>query len=227
WSIRRKLREFPRLVVPSAWRLWTANTRTIDAETWLDFLGDGGFDLGARAAQIRDGLFALSAASAADMLAIQLDDRALFLARWRDLLLDLLDEAALADSAARREARVLIENWSGRAAVEDAGYRVVRAVRLRIRSDVFQSLTAQAREQFPETTFSPSAQFEGALWRLVTERPGHLLDPRYGSWEDALLASLDAALETLQGVCGRLAQCTWGRENTLAMRHPLSATLPF
>ena len=72
-------------------RLWTANTRTIDAETWLTFLGDGGFDLGARAAQIRDDLLALQSANADDMLAIQLDDRALFLTRWRDLLLGVLE----------------------------------------------------------------------------------------------------------------------------------------
>ena len=44
--------------------LWTANARTIDAETWLAFLGDGGYDLGARAAQIRDDLLALQSANA-------------------------------------------------------------------------------------------------------------------------------------------------------------------
>ena len=178
-------------------RLWTANARTIDTETWLAFLGDGGYDLGARAAQIRDDLLALQTASAADMTAIQLDDRALFLTRWRDLLLDLLNDAR-SRHPLRAQARELIEHWSGRAAVDDAGYRIVRAARSQVRKDVFESLTALARQRFPATKFAPSAQFEGPLWQLVTQRPAHLLDPHYDSWEAALLGSLDRALAILR-----------------------------
>ena len=227
WTGWREPAEYPRIIDPPTGRLWTANTRTIDAETWLAFLGDGGFDLGARAAQIRDDLLALPRASASDMLAIQLDDRALFLTRWRDLLLELLDGKALADQPARAEARRYIESWSGRAAADDVGYRIVRAARLQIRSDVFEALTATARVKFPETRFAPSAQFEAPLWMLVTERPAHLLDARHDSWEAALLASVDTALGKLAEKCGELKQCTWGKENTLAMRHPLSNALPF
>ncbi len=73
----------------------------------------------------------------------------------------------------------------------------------------------------------PSAQFEGPLWQLVTRRPAHMLDPRYASWEDALLASVDAAIRELQRECTSLNQCTWGAQNTLAMRHPLSQAVPF
>ena len=54
-------------------------------------LGNGGYDLGARAQQIRDDLMKLERATPADLLAVQLDDRALFLERWRDLLLKELD----------------------------------------------------------------------------------------------------------------------------------------
>ena len=39
---------------------------------------------------IRDRLRAIDKATEADMLSIQLDDRAVFLDRWRQLLLDLL-----------------------------------------------------------------------------------------------------------------------------------------
>jgi penicillin amidase len=157
---------------------------------------------------------------------IQLDDRALFLNRWRDLLLDLLDERALAGQPLRAEARPFIEGWSGRAAAEDVGYRLVRSMRLRIRQDVFESLTAAARGRFPATQFSPSAQFEGPLWQLVTQRPAHLLDPRHANWEAALLASVDAALQELHQECATLKLCTWGAQNTLKMRHPLSQAVP-
>lgn len=227
WTGWRTPEEYPRLVDPASGRLWTANARTIDTETWLAFLGDGGYDLGARAAQIRDDLLALPTASAADMRSIQLDDRALFLTRWRDLLLELLDERALSEHPLRAQARHIIEHWSGRAAADDAGYRIVRAARLQVRKDVFESLTALARQRFPESKFTPSAQFEAPLWQLVTQRPEHLLDPRFDSWQAALLGSLDSALADLGKKCRDLQSCTWGEGNVLHMRHPLSAALPF
>jgi penicillin amidase len=226
WTGWRAPEEYPRIVDPSSGRLWTANARTIDVESWMEFLGDGGYDNGARAAQIRDDLLALSRASADDMVNIQVDDRALFLTRWRDLVLEVLDERALRDQPVRAEARTLIEDWSGRAMAEDVGYRIIRTMRLQIRKDVYEALTAQARAAFPETKFLPSAQFEAPLWQLVTERPMHLLDPRFASWEDALLASIDKALDELQEACPALPRCTWGAQNTLAMRHPLSHAVP-
>lgn len=227
WTGWRKPEEYPRIVDPAAGRLWTANARTIDVESWLLFMGDGMYDNGARAAQIRDDLLALDVANARDMLNIQLDDRALFLIRWRDLLLELLDEDAVKGRPLRAEARKYLEDWSARAAAEDVGYRLVRAMRLQIRQDVFGTLTAAARIKYPGTKFSPSAQFEGPLWQLVTRRPAHMLDPRYASWEDSLLASVDAAIQELLQECGALSQCTWGAQNTLSMRHPLSQAVPF
>jgi penicillin amidase len=226
WKGWRAPEEYPRIIDPASGRLWTANARTIDVETWMAFLGNGGYDNGARAAQIRDDLLALSQATADDMVNIQVDDRALFLIRWRDLVLEVLDDQALRDQPLRAEARTLIEDWSGRAMAEDVGYRIVRTVRLQIRKDVFESLTAMARGRFPETKFLPSAQFEAPLWQLVTERPIHLLDPRHATWEDALLASIDEALSELQAECPALSKCTWGAQNTLAMRHPLSHAVP-
>jgi penicillin amidase len=227
WTGWRAPEEYPRVVDPASGRLWSANARTIDTETWLAFLGDGGYDLGARAAQIRDDLLALPAASASDMIDIQLDNRALFLTRWRDLLLDLLDARALEQHPLRAQARELIEHWSGHAAVDDAGYRIVRAGRAQIRKDVYESLIALVRQRYPATKFTPSAQFEGPLWQLVTQRPEHLLDPHYQSWEAALLGSLDRVLASLQEECKELRRCTWGKGNVLQMRHPLSSALPF
>lgn len=227
WIAWREPHEYPRIVDPAAGRLWTANTRTIEAQAWVDFLGDGGPDLGARAAQIRDSLFALPHATVADFNQMQLDDRALFLVRWRDLLLELLDARSTANSPARAQARQLIDNWSAHARVDDVGYRIVREFRSRVRKDVFDTFTSAARAQHPELRFAPTPQFEGALWQLVTQRPPHLLDPRYRSWEEALLVSLDAVVSEMQADCGQLDDCTWGRQNRLQMRHPLSGALPF
>ena len=76
--------------IPTGGKLWTANARVVSGDM-LAKLGDGGYDLGARAQQIRDDLLATEKATEADMLRIQLDDRAVFLAPWQKLLLDTLD----------------------------------------------------------------------------------------------------------------------------------------
>jgi penicillin amidase len=121
----------------------------------------------------------------------------------------------------------VVKRWSARADVKDAGYRIVRAFRLRVRDEVYSWLTAPALQRFPDGQFSPTAQFEGPLWQIVSERPMHLLPPTFQSWSDALLAALDDVLKESETGCKQISECTWGKINTLAMRHPLSPALPF
>lgn len=227
WTGWRTPQEYPRVVDPAAGRLWTANARTIEAQRWLDFLGGSSYDLGARANQIRDDLLDLDAATVEDMRKIQLDDRALFLTRWHDLLLSLLTPDAVQSHEARAAALQHVRNWSAHAAVDDVGYRIVRAFRLRVRKQVFSSLIHRAVRMSPRTEFQPSTQFEGPLWQIILERPAHLLAPEYSNWDEALLHALDRALADLQDECKSLAKCHWGRQNTLAMQHPLSRALPW
>ena len=217
--------EAPRIVDPPAGALWTANARTLDG-AGLALLGDGGYALGARARQIRDGLTGLERASEADMLRLQLDDRALFLARWQQLLLDTLAPDALAGQPRRAEARALAAAWGERAAVDSAGYRIVRAFRLQVVDTVLADLTAactSADERFSRRSLG---QAEDAVWRLVSERPPHLLAARHASWEGLLLSALDAALAEIAPGGGPLAARTWGERNTARIRHPLSGAVP-
>ncbi|HEU4602847.1 MAG TPA: penicillin acylase family protein, partial [Steroidobacteraceae bacterium] len=227
WQGWRAPDQYPRIIDPPSGRIWTANARVLEVERALELMGDGGFDLGARAAQVRDDLLALPRATMQDMVKIQLDDRALFLMRWHDLLLDLLDDRAIAKDDLRKQARGFVAQWSARAAADDVGYRIVRAFRLRVREDVYSWLIEPARRRFPQAQFAPSMQFEGPLWQIVTERPVHLLPNEFSDWRTALLHSLDTTLGDLVEECGRLDKCTWGAANTLAIRHPLSSALPF
>jgi penicillin amidase len=226
WVGWRQPQEYPRIIEPPSGRIWSANARALEVPAWLEFAGEGAYDHGARAGQIRDGLFMLTRASAQDMVSIQLDDRALFLIRWRDLLLDLLNDKTVAASKERAQAQNLIKAWSGHAAVDDVGYRIVRQFRAQVNRDVFDDFAAAARRAQPDAQLAPTRQFEGPLWQLVTQRPLHLLDPQFATWEDALLASLDMALAELVKQCGRLEQCSWGQHNTLQMQHPIAAQLP-
>ncbi len=104
-------------------------------------VGAGGYDIGARARQIRDGLLSLAhPATEADMLAIQLDSRALFLARWRDLLLALIDEDAMHGADPRREFRALVSDGASQATPDAVGYRLVRTFRSNTLNAMWRSL---------------------------------------------------------------------------------------
>jgi penicillin G amidase len=219
--------QYPRILNPPDARLWTANARVVDGED-LEAIGDGGYDLGARAKQIRDALRARQSFTEQDMLDIQTDDRALFLAPWRELLLDLLDTGDAADDVGLIEYRELVRNWAARATPDSAGYRLVRQFRLEVRSRVFDGLLAGVRAEYDALpAWTIDAQFEAPLWQLVTERPPHLLPAGYDSWESLLLAAVHANLEEWDAEYGTpLDERTWGELNKLSMRHPLSASLP-
>jgi penicillin amidase len=219
--------EYPRIVNPDSGRIWTANARVVDAEA-LEVVGDGGYDLGARARQIRDALMAKRTFEPLDMLAIQYDDRALFLTPWRNLLLELLTEDVVAIDTRLAEYRRLVEGWTPRAAPESVGYRLVRAFRLELEKRIFHALMAPVRATYGEdVSLRRSNQFEAVLWSLVTERPEHMLPADYASWESFLLATVRENIRYFESEYeGPLNERTWGEINTAAIRHPLSAAIP-
>jgi penicillin amidase len=219
--------DYPRVVDPPSGRIWTANARVVGGEK-LAKVGVGGYDLGARQGQIRDGLLGTEKATESDMLRIQLDDRALLLARWQKLLLDVLTPEAVAKDTRRAEARRLVEAWGERASVDSVGYRVVRAFRERVRGLVLDPLLAPARARDAKVRpgTAPNARWEGPVWVLVTERPAHLLDSRFASWDALLVAALDESVLELTKDGRPLAERTWGERNTVLIRHPLSRAVP-
>jgi penicillin amidase len=213
---------YPRVVDPPGGSVWSANQR-MAAD---GILGDGGYALGARARRIRDVLRGREGATEQDMLALQLDDRADLFDRWRDLLLEVVD-AEPADARRRELRRFAAEGWSGRASVDSVGYRIVRGFRLQVAEHVLDAILAPclaADERFDARYLQ---QIEGPLWRLVTERPMHLLDPRFRSWDELLLAAADAvARQLLDAPDATLAGRTWGERNTVRIRHPLGRAVP-
>jgi penicillin G amidase len=223
--------DHPHIADPPVGRLWTANQRVVAGELEAVIgddevdVGAGGYDIGARARQIRDGLLSLTApATEADMLAIQLDSRALFLARWRDLLLALIDEDAMNDAPLRREFRALVSDWKSEASADAVGYRLVRAFRGNTLDALWRSLSAGLLGDNVATR--RPAQFESAGWRLVNERPTSIAPPGGGQWRAFLLARLDAAIGDLLEDCASLSACTYGLSDPVAVRHPLSRAVP-
>ena len=215
--------QYPLIRNPDSGRLWTANTRTVDTET-LSIIGDGGYDLGARSKQIRDNLFALERFTADDLFAIQLDHRAIFFTHWHALLVDTLKYSG--QTGTFRQLEQVLKNWDGRAAADSVAYRIVRGFRHEVIRTILTALTVDVRLAHP--VFQPPRlnQAEHAVWRILEERPAHLLPANYSNWDDFLSHCVTQAIEALQQQPGDITARTWGEDNAAHIRHPLSRHLP-
>jgi penicillin G amidase len=217
--------EYPRIVDGRNGRIWTANARVVDGDM-LAKMGDGSYEIGSRARIIRDRLMERDRFTPRDLLGIQLETRALFLQRWRDLILKTLDETAIKDRAKRSQFRDVVDRtWSGKASPESAGYRLTRAFRERVSERVFTFALSECYEADEHFDYTTVRRREGPIWKIVTEQPIHLLDPQYQNWREMLLASIDSVIEDLDAA-GDLSQRRWSEFNQVDFRHPLSAAVP-
>lgn len=227
----------PAIIDPPSHRLWSANNRVTDGAN-LAIIGDGGYALGARAQQVRDDLFAKDRFTEHDLLAIQLDDRAVFLHRWWTLL---QDAAAHSKTPALRELASAAAHWDGRADPASVSYRLVRAWRLMVLARIRDGLLAPAEVALGKDFRMPDLpQLEGVAWPLVTQRPDNLLSRRFAEcthhdanapchgvdgWDALFEDAAQQVHDDLQAH-GPLAQRRWGERNTAAICHPLAQALP-
>ncbi|MDH5553375.1 MAG: penicillin acylase family protein, partial [Nitrosomonas sp.] len=216
--------QYPLIVNPASHRLWTANSRII-AHSSPDLIGDGGYDLGARAKQIRDNLNARNQFTPADMLAIQLDHRALFLARWHQLLETTLINMQ-DDTPWRNEFQLALKDWDGQASTSSVSYRMVRSFRHAVIQRVVDGFAAHLRQNNPDFEMPRLNQVESAVWLLIEQQPQHLLSPGYDTWTMLLNDSVKQVAKTMQEQPGGISARNWGEHNTASIRHPLSRLLP-
>jgi penicillin amidase len=96
----------------------------------------------------------------------------------------------------------------------------------KVTARAFETIAAEAIARWPDFRWRTPEPFGEVALRLVQERPINLLDPRFADW-DAWLSDVAAdTVRDLPGQCVDLPGCTWGKVNTLEMRHPISAALP-
>jgi penicillin amidase len=222
----------PSILNPPSNRLWTANNRVTDGAD-LATIGDSGYALGARAKQIRDDLFAKNQFTEKDLLAIQLDDRTVFLERWWVQLRALLtssnassSHASSSNDAALKRIAAATVHWDTHASPDAVTYRIVRAWRLDVLDRIRDGLMAPAQVALGKNFVMPALdQLEGVAWELVTQRPQNLLPRKFGSW-DALLIDAAHQADSELGKYGALDQRRWGERNTAAICHPLAMALP-
>ena len=223
--------EFPRITNPEGGRIWTANAPVVDGAL-LATIGEGGYADGVRARLIRDRLMAIVKATPKDMLDIQLENKALFLDRWRTRVLETLRRPDAIgtgpQSRQRTEFKRLVETtWTGRASPDSVAYRLVRQFRAALVRQVMTTLTAPAKRIDPAFDYTRSLRGESPVWQLVTEKPAHLLDPRFKTWEDQILFAVDVAIAELTEAGPALADRSWGEFNRAQLYHPLASGIPF
>lgn len=221
--------EIPVILNPSEGLLSTANQRLVGGDNGAK-LGDGGYDVGARGQQLRDDLRRLittsdKAVAPSDLLAIQLDDRALFLERWQQLFLQQLTDEVVAENAPRAALRTAVRQWNGRASIDSAAYRLVRTFRFRVAELALSPFLERARVTYPRFNHL-NFQYEDALWQLATEQPANLLNPAYPSWNTLLLAAVDEVIAATDQAGVKPLEFFWGDHNKLRMQHPFSRFLP-
>jgi penicillin amidase len=221
--------EHPRVVNPPGGQLVTANSRQL-AGPDAQVIGDGGFDLGARERQLGEDVRKLG-----DKLEVPavfraaLDDRALYVAGWRDRLLTVLDERALAGHPERAEfRRLLMQSWDGHASTGSVGYRLAQQFRWALYELVFAAANLEMAKLDPKASMvSATSRWPAVLARLLDERPAAWLPAGYDNWQDLQLAAVDRSIREVTKDGTPLDKATWGQRNTAAIAHPISMALPF
>lgn len=206
-------------------KLWSGNQRMVGGEG-LTKLGDGAYARPARAAQLRELLAKIENATPKDLLAVQLDDRALFLERWHTLLMSTLTPAAMERKKSRAALRSFAEKWEGRATTEAISYRLVREFRIAVISRVFVPLFQPCHDAWAGFDWR-SFSLEAPLWKILEARPLHLLPQPFASWDELLLAACDDVITLTDQQRIAMPKANWGWQNTVHIRHPFSYSYPW
>ena len=216
--------DYPLIKNPKNGQLWTANNRQLGGAA-AELIADGGFDLGARAQQIRDRLSEKTKHDEASFVALQLDNEARFMQTWGQRLLKIAEA-----SPAHAEAADLLRHWNGRADADQASYRLIRAARLKTLDTLWLAWTepflgAQQRDE--KRAIKWRSGFEYSVSQALDQAPAHLLPPAFATWDALLLAQLDAAaLEMREQDKQPLAEASWGQRNHSKIQHVLSKAIP-
>ncbi len=221
--------QYPEVINPLNHYIWTANNRIIGGEE-LHKIGDGQYELGARAWLIEQDLKRHSEFDEAIMAEMMMNDRAVMLDIWQAHLVSLLERQS-ALTTDQQTALQLATNWSASADKEDAGYTLVREYRRQFAIVLNDSVIEELKDRgvLPESTSDQSIlsrQSEGAMRFLIEQEPMAWLEAEYISWDELYLDVLNRAIAYLTKNYGSLQEATWGNANRLDMVHPMSRALP-
>jgi len=109
--------------------------------------------------------------------------------------------------------------------VDSVSYRLVHAFRWAAADLILDPIFAPCRETLPVFDWR-KFNFQPGLQTLIEQRPTHLLNPRFESWDALLVAAADQVVTDIDHDGEALAHATWGHHNRARIRHPLGRSLP-
>jgi penicillin amidase len=221
-------KDYPVQRNPASGQLVTANNRLL-LGAGAELLGDGGFDLGARARQARDSLAALGQrTNEQGVYSVSLDDRAIFMTQWRDRALAVLDEQAVAGQPQRAElAKLLKTGWTGHASVDSTGYRAARSFMWSLYELLYGGANVElARFEGESNAAAATRRWPVVVASLLDEQPAGWLPKQYPDWKALQLAAVDRTIANLGRDGKPLAGRSWGERNTAAIAHPIAGAAP-
>lgn len=142
--------------------------------------------------------------------------------------LDLVDQIALEISPDHPDRYRVGGEWKPfeqlTERIQVAGGEPVEVV---IRQTVWGPVAARLKR----LTQAPSARYwdgaERPVWALLETRPPHLLNPRFASYDDLLVAAITEVVQQLRSrYAGDLRRATWGQTADQPARHPFSEAIP-
>lgn len=211
----------PRIGPGEKARLWTANARVVDL-TEQRVIGDGGYDLGARARRIRDLLEARDRLDAQALFAIQLDTQADLMRLWKQRLTALIE--TVPDLPERARLQRLMGDWTGRAETGSVAYRLVHDWRAAVTESLLTALGRGVPALASPLDIREIGRTEVAVWAILNARPDWVPNG-YADWPSLERACLERVLAAW-GAPEGWSTHTWGERNTTAIAHPLSRALP-
>ncbi|MCL1080163.1 penicillin acylase family protein [Parashewanella spongiae] len=230
--------EYPRLINPSNNRIWTANARVVSGTNKM-IIGDGGYALGARQQQIENKLLELNQATESKLLNIALDNEAIYLNNWRQLILSSLTTEKRIHHPEREVFYQYVNNWSAAASTEDIGYRLVREFYDNLNLEVLQSIgkyllskSSDKHLDVNDTWLQKVNHEEEMLLRLYQDQPMNWLSPKYDSWDQLFTSVVDNTINRLAvqyntNPISAIKMATWGDKNRARIYHPLSEAIPY
>ncbi|MGQ8365798.1 penicillin acylase family protein [Glaciecola sp. 1036] len=212
------------VINPAHGRVWSANARVVSTKD-LPRYGDGGYALGARQQQIADQLMQGNGFTEQDFYNLQLDNRALFLMPWHNLLLQTLQQ----NPQLYEQDIIELENWQACACSDSAGYSLVRIFRNQVINEIIQPIRRKVEPSGIETGVLIRS-IESAIWQLLREQPMNWLDDKYANYDEMLKAAYLKGKDKLIDRYSTpdkpsFSDITWGKVNALKVRHPFSSAL--
>lgn len=212
-------------IKPENGRVWSANARVVGVADLARF-GDGGYALGARQHQIMTTLMENDSFDEQSFYDLQLDNRALFLMPWHNLLVRHLENSP------QKYAQdiEMLNNWQACACADSVAYTMVR----RFRSTLINQLLAPISTTFKDNDLSASyllRSIEPAIWIILQNKNESWLPPDFKSYDSFIL---NAYTETKQSLFEKhnasnsdMKNLVWGKVNALKVEHPFAAQLSF